>query len=103
MGTISETTQKNDCWNPTPMPMKTWLAMRVLTSWATAPMMLPMRAMPLPMIKNLGHLCQSGEGAVCMSGGKIPSSAKDIGQLTNHEEDDSAEHNIRKRYPEDVG
>lgn len=52
IGTISETTQKKDCWNPTPMPMKTWLAMSVFTSLAQAPMMLPTRAIIDPMMKN---------------------------------------------------
>ena len=33
----------------------------------------------------------------------LPSSAKNIGQLTNHEENDGAEHNVCKRDPEDVG
>jgi hypothetical protein len=58
IGTISDTTQKNDCWKPTAMPMKTWLTIRVFTSWATAPMMLPMSAMMLPIMKNLVDLSQ---------------------------------------------
>lgn len=58
MGTISATTQKKDCWKPTPIPMKTWLAISVFTSFAKAPMMLPISAMPLPMMKNLADCRQ---------------------------------------------
>lgn len=58
IGTTSATTQKKDCWKPTAIPMKTWLTMRVFTSWAQAPMMLPTRAIAEPMMKNLASLCQ---------------------------------------------
>lgn len=84
------------------MPMKTWLAMRVLTSLAKAPMMLPMRAMPLPMIKNLGDGCQPNNKVISVNW-ILPSPSEDIRQLTNHEENNSAEHDVCKGYPEDVG
>jgi hypothetical protein len=43
------------------MPMKTWLTIRVFTSCARAPMMLPMSAIILPMMKNLVDRCQFSE------------------------------------------
>lgn len=65
-------------------------------------MILPIKAMPLPMMKNLVQivsLVRGGDRPTSFS----PSSSEDIRQLANHEEDDGAEHDVRERYPENVG
>ena len=62
-----------------------------------------MSAIPLPMMKNLGKNCQPSKNVVSVSQDILPSAAKNIGQLTNHEEDDGTEHNVCKWNPEDVG
>jgi hypothetical protein len=73
--------------------MKTWLTIRVFTSCATAPMMLPMSPMMLPMMKNLVDLSQLAELHVVPQR-TLPSPAKDVGQLAYHEEHNSAKHDI---------
>jgi len=49
-------TQKKDCWKATAIPIKTSAAIKVLTLCALAPMMLPIKAMPDPTMKNLEHV-----------------------------------------------
>ena len=65
-------------------------------------MILPIKAMPLPMMKNLVHIVSLVRGGDRPTG-CLPSSSEDVGQLANHEEDDGAEHDVRERHPENVG
>jgi hypothetical protein len=64
--------------------------MRVFTSFAKAPMMLPISAKPLPMMKNLMDFRQLHMSSMSCLAGISPSSFEDIGQLANHEENDGA-------------
>jgi hypothetical protein len=53
MGTISDTTQKNDIWKAAETPSRTVAPINVFTLCAVAPTIEPTIAMSDPVIKNL--------------------------------------------------
>ena len=101
--------QKKEIWNADARPMKTSAPTMALTDFAVAPMILPMRAMKDPVMKNLlgkkardvsnsiSHSCSAVEGGL-----HSPSSSKDIRQATNKEEEDGFQQQIHQKTPQHV-